>query len=237
MLTTLFKLSFHNELEIRHTILNYDMSYPVLSSFMTYHQVCNESSITGATSGAGKALEHISIFSRVRVTRSQVLCVVFCRSLLVLFSFIFWPLCCLSFFNLRHLIIPLVFSNFAWSMESRKEFQLSCFCDLSNDAIESQALVSIIRETPPPLLVRGRKPPPPPTPVDKNKCPWIEYTNVIGNTCTMIVVYPQYIIPTFRFLVSFAKWRNSDIQPILACLSSMGTSPCTTHWRVSLIQK
>jgi len=33
------------------------MSYPVLSSFMTNHRVCNESNITGATSEAGRALE------------------------------------------------------------------------------------------------------------------------------------------------------------------------------------
>ena len=35
----------------------------------------------------------------------------FCRSLFVLFSFFVWPLCCLSFFDLRILIIPLVSSN------------------------------------------------------------------------------------------------------------------------------
>jgi hypothetical protein len=48
--------------------------------------------------------EHLSsppVFSRVRVTRSLVLCVCFVdRSL----SFFFWPLCCLSFFDLRILI-------------------------------------------------------------------------------------------------------------------------------------
>jgi hypothetical protein len=35
----------------------------------------------------------------------------FCRSLLVLLSFFFWPLRCLSFFDLRILITPLVSSN------------------------------------------------------------------------------------------------------------------------------
>jgi hypothetical protein len=43
----------------------------------------------------------ISGFSGVRVTRSLVFCVVFCRSLFVLLSFFFWSLCCLSFFDLR----------------------------------------------------------------------------------------------------------------------------------------
>jgi hypothetical protein len=49
-------------------------------------------------------------FNGVRVTLSVVLCVMFCRSLFVLSSFYFWPLCCLSF-DLRILITPLVSSN------------------------------------------------------------------------------------------------------------------------------
>ena len=43
-------------------------------------------------------LEHLSslpVFREVRVARSLVFCVMFCRSLFVLMSFIFWPLCCL----------------------------------------------------------------------------------------------------------------------------------------------
>jgi hypothetical protein len=38
--------------------------------------------------------------SGVRVTRSLVFCVMFCRSLFVFCTFFFWPLCCL-FFDLR----------------------------------------------------------------------------------------------------------------------------------------
>jgi len=52
--------------------------------------------------------EHLSstpVFSRVHVTRSLVLYVMFCRSLFVFLSFFFWPLCCLFFFDLRILII------------------------------------------------------------------------------------------------------------------------------------
>jgi hypothetical protein len=40
----------------------------------------------------------------------------FCRSLFVLLSFFFWPLCCLFFFNLRILITPLVSSNSSYSV-------------------------------------------------------------------------------------------------------------------------
>ena len=56
---------------------------PVLSSFITYHRVCNKINTTGATSGAGTAYpsgapEFISVFSGVvRVNRSLVLCVCF----------------------------------------------------------------------------------------------------------------------------------------------------------------
>jgi hypothetical protein len=47
----------------------------------------------------------------VRGTLSLVLCVMFCRSLFVLLFFFFWPLCCLSFFDLQILIIHLVSWN------------------------------------------------------------------------------------------------------------------------------
>jgi len=56
-------------------------------------------------------VEHLSspiVFSGVRVTRSLVLCVCFVDRCL---SFLSWSLCCLFFFNLRILIIPLVSSN------------------------------------------------------------------------------------------------------------------------------
>jgi hypothetical protein len=48
------------------------------------------------------------VFSGVRVTRSLVLCVMLCRSLFVLLSSFFWPLCCLY---LRILITSLVSPN------------------------------------------------------------------------------------------------------------------------------
>ena len=59
----------------------------------------------GAISGAGTAYpfgspEFTTVFSWVRVTWFFVLCSVVCRSLFVLLSFFFCPLCCLSFFDL-----------------------------------------------------------------------------------------------------------------------------------------
>ena len=49
-----------------------------------------------------------------RIPRSLVLCVMLCISLFVLLSFIFWPLCCLYFFDLRILITHLISSNSSW---------------------------------------------------------------------------------------------------------------------------
>ena len=74
--------------------------------------------------------------SGVRVARSLVFCVMYCRSLLVPLSFYSWPLCCLSFderilvtfyerilvtfderilvtFDERILVTPLISSNFS----------------------------------------------------------------------------------------------------------------------------
>jgi hypothetical protein len=79
--------------------------FPVPSSFMTYHRVCNLSSTTVSLMEQELLTipEHMSlpsVFSEVRVTRSLVLCVMCGRSLFVLLSFFFWSLCCL-FFDLR----------------------------------------------------------------------------------------------------------------------------------------
>ena len=80
----------------RQTIL---YCLPILSSFITYHRVCNEINTTGATSRAGTAYpsgapEFTPVFSGFPVTRSLALCVCFIDHCL---SFFFWPLCCLSF--------------------------------------------------------------------------------------------------------------------------------------------
>ena len=77
---------------------------PIISSFMTYHRVSNKSNAMGSTCEAGIAYpsgasEFTPVFSKVRVVRSLVLCVVFCSSLFVLLSFFIWSLCCLSFFG------------------------------------------------------------------------------------------------------------------------------------------
>ena len=56
-------------------------------------------------------LNSLPALNEVHATRSLVLCVMFYRSLFVLLSFFFWPLCCLSFFDLRILITHLVSSN------------------------------------------------------------------------------------------------------------------------------
>ena len=62
--------------------------------------------------------EHLSsppVFSRVRVTRSLVLYVCFIYRCLSFCPFIFWPLCCLFFFDIRIMIAPLVSSNSSYT--------------------------------------------------------------------------------------------------------------------------
>ena len=66
------------------------------------------SNTTGVTCGAGTANPDFTpVLRGVRVARSLVFCVLFCRSLLVLMFFSFCPVYCLSF-DLRILITPLV---------------------------------------------------------------------------------------------------------------------------------
>ena len=79
----------------------------ILSSFMTYHQVYNKSNTTGATSLPEFTRVFWLVFGGVRVARSLVFCVVFCRSLFFLLSCFVCLLQCLSF-DLR---IDLVSSN------------------------------------------------------------------------------------------------------------------------------
>ena len=77
------------------------------------------SNTTGTTIGTGTVFssgthEFTPVFSRIHVTRSLVLCAMFCRSLFVLLSFVFWPLCCLFFFDWRILVTLLVSSISSW---------------------------------------------------------------------------------------------------------------------------
>ena len=84
--------------------------FPVLSSVMTYHGF-----VTRLTPVELLSLpEHLGsppVFSGVLVTRSLVLCVCFVDRCLSFCTFFSWPLCCLFFFDLQILVIPLVFSN------------------------------------------------------------------------------------------------------------------------------
>ena len=64
-----------------------------LSVFMTYNRVSNKNNTTGTTCGVGSAYpsespEFTPVVSVVRVTRSLVLCVMFCRLLFVLYLFL-----------------------------------------------------------------------------------------------------------------------------------------------------
>ena len=91
-------------------------NFPVLSSFMTYHRVCNLINTTSATSGAGTAYhfgapEFIPGFYWGSCYAIFRFICMFRRSLFVILFFFFWSLCCLFFFDIRILITPLVSSN------------------------------------------------------------------------------------------------------------------------------
>jgi hypothetical protein len=75
--------------------------------------------------------EHLSSppgFIGVRVTQSLVLCVMFYRSLFVLWSFLCWPLCCLSF-DLRIVIIPMQMIK---KMQAKYTLELRTKCFICN---------------------------------------------------------------------------------------------------------
>ena len=82
--------------------INDDAPYEMFVSFNNY--------MTGSTSGAGAGyssrtpkITYIFFVGSV-LLKSLVFCLVFCGSVFVLLSFIFWPLHCLSFFKLQLLI-------------------------------------------------------------------------------------------------------------------------------------
>jgi len=73
--------------------------------------------------------EHMSVhpvISEVHVARSLILCVMFCRSSFVILSISFWLLCCLSFFDVRILITPLVSSSSNTDAGSRFNLIFAC---------------------------------------------------------------------------------------------------------------
>ena len=93
--------------------------FPVLSSFMTYHRVCNESNTKVATSGTSTsypsgAPEFTPVSSEVHVARSLVFCVVFCGSLFDLF-----PLAIVLFLLLR-------FTDYDTLLVSSNSFYVIC---------------------------------------------------------------------------------------------------------------
>jgi len=63
---------------------------PILSSFTTNHRIYSSSNKTGATCGTGTVYTSGStpVFSGVHVARSLLFCVMFCRSLFVLFRLV-----------------------------------------------------------------------------------------------------------------------------------------------------
>jgi hypothetical protein len=96
---------------------------------------------TGATSGARTAYPYLCsppVLVGVRVAQFFVLCVCFVDRCLSFCTCFFWPLYCLSFFDLRILITSLISWNPSWFPQSRPgnqlyytwTRQLLCFCNV-----------------------------------------------------------------------------------------------------------
>ena len=92
-------------------IFHWRKHFPVLSSFMTYHRICNQSSTLGATSGAGTAYPSGASEFTSGFQCGSCYLILFCTSLFVLLCFFFRPLRCLFFFDIWILISPLLSSN------------------------------------------------------------------------------------------------------------------------------
>ena len=91
----------------------------VLSSNMTYHRICSNSTTTGDTCETGNvysygAHEFTSAFGGFLLL--EHFCVIFGRSWFVPLSFFIWSLCSLSFFDLRLLLTTLLSSSFSNSL-------------------------------------------------------------------------------------------------------------------------
>ena len=118
-----WKISYYTLSVIQNIMCKH---FRVLSSFMTYHRVCNYINMMGVASGAGTAYpsretEFTPVFSRVRVT--LVLCVCFVDRWLSFrpFSFghcvvcpssiygLWWPLCYLQSLLMKEAITVCVF--------------------------------------------------------------------------------------------------------------------------------
>ena len=84
-----------------------------------YHHVCNQIKTTVRLVEQEMPIlpEHLSSPRVLVWVRSLVLCVCFVDRCLSLF---YWPLCCLSFFDLRILITPLVSSNSSYRTSNYK---------------------------------------------------------------------------------------------------------------------
>ena len=84
----------------------------------TKHQSINDVYVTGSVIilYINTSLYLVSTFSRFKIQKDPFTTIfsfmcMFCRSLFVLLYFVFWPLYCLYFFDIRILITPLVSSN------------------------------------------------------------------------------------------------------------------------------
>jgi hypothetical protein len=93
---------------------------------MIYYRIINNITTLLVKQELRTLPEHLSAppdFSGVRVNLIVSFMCMFCRLLVVLLYFYFWPLCCLFFFDIQILITPLVSSNPSYKEQSTEHFQ------------------------------------------------------------------------------------------------------------------
>ena len=131
--------------------MTYRQRFPVLSSFMANHWICNYSNTTTATCGTGTAYtSRAPSFSWVHVARSLVFCLVFWRSLFVLLSFFISSFTCLLSVLLRftNSDYPFgIFKHFPWFYEWMGGCGCVCVCvSVSVCVCDHKCTISISRE-------------------------------------------------------------------------------------------
>ena len=102
-----------------HVICNYFCT--LVSNTISISDDVRVSKVTSGirTANPSRASEFTPVFSVVRIGQSLASYVVLCWSLVVLLSFLFWLLYCLSFIELRPVITTLASWNFSFIMYSQ----------------------------------------------------------------------------------------------------------------------
>ena len=106
-----------------------------ISSFLIFHRVFNKSKTTSGAEPFYRSTWAHLCFCGVHIAQSLVFCVMFCRSLFVVFVLYMWPLYCMSFY------LPFfvnLFSSWIWLAH--------CFIDVKHQSATYMFYYFILRK-------------------------------------------------------------------------------------------